>query len=207
MADDPVHELLGLLESRKAPRTPAVAPDPRRQPHPRLEFFGRRLSNEVRAGLGGLLIGLMFLLFFIIRLDPSGGSTGADLTAVSSKSLPPFWVVRSGQTLGLIAQQTGLSPVALQDLNPYVNPGTLQVGEEIRLRASAPSSPTAPKLPTFWVLKSGQTFSLIADRTGLTVPAIEALNPHANPGVLRVGERIRLVAAAKPAGGSKAAGH
>jgi len=47
-------------------------------------------------------------------------------------------------------------------------------------------------LPAYWVVQAGDTFGLIARRTGLSVVEIEALNPHADAGSLAVGERIVL---------------
>jgi LysM repeat protein len=205
--DDPVQELLALLASRQP------QPELRDEPgwgvltglaeHPL--FRAIRIPSEFRAALAGVIVALMFILFIVIRLDPAGGSGGPDLTAVSAKSIPTFWVVRSGQTMAQIAAQTGLSVTALEDLNPYVDPGTLQVGEQLRLRATkstpsgGPDASTAA-LPAFWVIKSGQTFSLIAARTGLSIPQIEALNPKLNPGNLQIGDRVALRAAPrKPA--------
>jgi LysM repeat protein len=104
-----------------------------RQHEPR-EFRGLRLSTEARAAVTGMLVALMFLTFLLIRLDPAGGSAGS-LSTVSAKTLHATWVVKQGQTFTLIAQQTGLSVAELEDLNPYTDPGALDVGQRIRLRA------------------------------------------------------------------------
>lgn len=104
-----------------------------RRPH-RVGPLGLRLTSEARAAVGGILVGLMLLLFVVIRLDPSGGSTSSGLTAVSVKTIPSVWVVRAGQTYGLIAERTGLSVEELEQLNPETDPGALTVGEQIRLR-------------------------------------------------------------------------
>jgi len=47
-------------------------------------------------------------------------------------------------------------------------------------------------LPAYWVVHPGDTFALIARRTGLSVPAIEGLNPDADPGALDVGQHVAL---------------
>jgi hypothetical protein len=57
-------------------------------------------------------------------------------------------------------------------------------------------------LPSVWVIREGQTFSLIARQTGLSVGQLEQLNPNVDPGELAVGARIRLRAA--PNAGSRA---
>jgi LysM repeat protein len=45
-----------------------------------------------------------------------------------------FYTVRSGDTLGSIAQKTGTTVARLEHLNPKVDPNALQVGEKIRVR-------------------------------------------------------------------------
>jgi LysM repeat protein len=47
---------------------------------------------------------------------------------------PLFWTVRSGQSFGSIADQTGINLATLEALNPGLNPATLQPGDRVRLR-------------------------------------------------------------------------
>lgn len=98
------------------------------------DFHGFRLTSEARAALSGFLVAVMLLMFVAIRLDPSGGAGAHQLTAVSAKTIPEFWVVRKGDTYGAIAARTGISVVTLEDLNPYTYPGSLEVGQRLRLR-------------------------------------------------------------------------
>jgi hypothetical protein len=53
---------------------------------------------------------------------------------VRHRTSPKFYVVRSGDSLSVIAERTGLSIVTLQGLNPSLNPNSLQVGQRLRLR-------------------------------------------------------------------------
>jgi LysM repeat protein len=50
-----------------------------------------------------------------------------------------------------------------------------------------------------WVIHTGQTLDLVAAATGLSVAAIEQLNPQTDPGELIPGQRLRLNAAAPSA--------
>lgn len=43
-----------------------------------------------------------------------------------------------------------------------------------------------------YVVKTGDSLTAIAGRTGVTVDALERLNPDADPQALRVGERLKL---------------
>jgi LysM repeat protein len=47
---------------------------------------------------------------------------------------PKTYTVKAGDTLGVIAEQTGVPVVQLIELNPDVDPQSLTVGEQIRLR-------------------------------------------------------------------------
>jgi hypothetical protein len=59
----------------------------------------------------------------------------------------------------------------------------------------ASATTNARSLPTFWVVRAGQTLAVVSATTGVSLAAIEQLNPHADPGALRPGQRIRLRAA------------
>ena len=48
------------------------------------------------------------------------------------------------------------------------------------------------KLPPYWTVKAGQTYSDIAEKTGLSVDQLEAFNPRTNPTTIRPGQRIKL---------------
>lgn len=72
--------------------------------------------------------------------DSGGGktSTGAK-TATGTKTTPvsaqkKSYTVKSGDTLGTIAEKTGVSVAELQELNPEIDPQSLTVGDRIRLR-------------------------------------------------------------------------
>ncbi|MGI8731561.1 MAG: LysM peptidoglycan-binding domain-containing protein [Solirubrobacteraceae bacterium] len=58
---------------------------------------------------------------------------------------------------------------------------------------------TKPDLPDFWTVKRGQTISMIAQRTGLTIDELETFNPRVDPSGIRPGQRLQLKAkVAKP---------
>ena len=47
---------------------------------------------------------------------------------------PMFWTVRSGDSFGSIAAKTGINLTTLEQLNPRLEPATLQPGDRVRLR-------------------------------------------------------------------------
>jgi LysM repeat protein len=58
--------------------------------------------------------------------------------------------------------------------------------------ASVATAVTTTKTPRFWTVKAGDTFGVIAQKTGVPVATIEKLNPKASSTTLFIGERIRL---------------
>lgn len=50
----------------------------------------------------------------------------------------------------------------------------------------------ARKTPTFYVVKSGDTLSVISVRTRIPVATLESLNPGLNPNALQTGQHLRL---------------
>lgn len=61
------------------------------------------------------------------------------------------------------------------------------------------------KLPVYWTVKAGDTYSRIAQKTGLTVDDLETFNPTTNPATIAPGQHIKLrlhvpKAAPKPLG-------
>ena len=67
----------------------------------------------------------------------------------------------------------------------------LMPGSAVGTNLAAASTSTRA-FPTFWVVHAGQTLGVVSAATGLSVAAIEQLNPHADPGELIPGQRIRL---------------
>jgi LysM repeat protein len=55
-------------------------------------------------------------------------------TAPSSRGVPRFYRVKSGDTLGGIAERTGVAIDELMALNPDVDPRTLVTGQRLKLR-------------------------------------------------------------------------
>ncbi len=88
---------------------------------------------------------------------------------------PLFWTVRSGQSFGSIADQTAISIVTLEALNPRLHAANLQPGDQVRLRPGSQSS----------------------GKITLTVAQLEAFNPPTGP--LRLAEQLPNVWGYPPA--------
>jgi len=66
--------------------------------------------------------------------DGATTTGAAAATTGAAESGPRTYTVRSGDTLGAIAERTGVPVTRLQELNPDVDSQALSVGQTIRLR-------------------------------------------------------------------------
>jgi LysM repeat protein len=74
--------------------------------------------------------------------DSRGGGSSADpaaqqttgATTTTGKRQPATYTVKSGDTLGAIAESTGVPVDTLQELNPELDPQALIAGQKIQLR-------------------------------------------------------------------------
>ena len=82
-----------------------------------------------------MLLGVCAVVVIIVRSPPQ--FLRAAPTHVSrhapARRLPPYWTVRPGDSLGLIAAKTGLSVDLLEAYNPTVNPNALTPGQRLNL--------------------------------------------------------------------------
>jgi LysM repeat protein len=63
-------------------------------------------------------------------------ATSTTTTSATTSTTPgaEYYVIQSGDTLGLIAQKYGTTTDALATLNPGVDPTALRVGQKLRVR-------------------------------------------------------------------------
>jgi LysM repeat protein len=54
------------------------------------------------------------------------------------------------------------------------------------------TSPGKPGLAPYWTVHQGESYSVIARKTGLTVDDLETFNPYTNPATITPGQRLKL---------------
>ena len=64
----------------------------------------------------------------------TGSGTSTTKTSTSASSSPKTYTVQAGDTLGGIADKTGVPLEEIQTLNPNVDPHAMVTGQKIRLR-------------------------------------------------------------------------
>jgi hypothetical protein len=104
-----------------------------------------RLTREARAALTGIGIAVLLMAAVAIRFTP-GSAVGTSLASATTntRAIQEYWAIHTGQTLGVVSAATGLSVAAIEQLNPYADPGELIPGQRIRLRASTSKPPRKP---------------------------------------------------------------
>ena len=85
-----------------------------------------------------ILICVAAVLLIVQRTLSDDGSEPATTTATTQTTRttagPRTYRVRSGDTLGGIAERTGVSVDELMQLNPDIDPQTLRAGQRLQLR-------------------------------------------------------------------------
>ncbi|MDG1325311.1 MAG: LysM peptidoglycan-binding domain-containing protein, partial [Opitutales bacterium] len=92
-------------------------------------------------------------------------------------------VVRKNETLSAIAQKYGISANAIQAYNGISNPNLLFVGKKLKIPSG--SNPEVP-----YVVRKGDSLSIIASRFGVSLSALSSRNGIASPNLIKVGQKI-----------------
>lgn len=112
-------------------------------------------------------------------------SDGNMLYALSTQTEAPTvqdYVVKSGDTLGRIAQQFSTTVQNLIQLNNITNPNLLYIGQILKVPAPI----------TEYIVQQGDTLSVIARRYNVTVNDIALANNISNPNQIYVGQRLSI---------------
>jgi LysM repeat protein len=130
---------------------------------------------------------------------PSGGGGGTRTTTVSAN-----YTVKPGETLSELAERYGTSVQRLMELNNLRGPQDLWAGSRIqvpitRTTTAAAPKPAVNKNATQHKVQSGETLSVIADRYGVSMQNLIALNGISNPNQVEVGRTLKLRGTPKPA--------
>ena len=126
------------------------------------------------------------------RVDVSPAPTPAE--PVPTAPANGTVVVQRGQNMSVIAQQHGTTLATLEALNPHAgHPGgnfnNIWPGDVLQL----PISASQPVAASYYTVVKGDNLSVIAERHGITLAQIEALNPQIkNPNLIYPGESVRV---------------
>ncbi len=103
-----------------------------------------------------------------------------------SETLPQTYVVQPGDSLGKIAERFGI-PLSELAANNGLSVTSFVFVDQV-LIISADSSPTTET----YIIQSGDTLRIIADRFGITIDALAAANNITNPNTIFVGQLLTI---------------
>lgn len=128
----------------------------------------------------------------------SGGSSSGTRRPAARAYVTRTYRVRSGDTLGAIAQRARMPLGTLLKLNRLSTRSVIHPGQVLRVKGSRASAARAAAAGRYTV-RSGDTLSAIAVRLGTTQAALVKLNRLRNPHSLQVDQRLRVPARAAKA--------
>lgn len=153
-------------------------------------FKSNQTINQILA-LGLVLMlagGLFYPSPAQARLDelirPDAPYQEAPETEVGATAEPRMYIVRSGDTLGVIAQRHHTTEEKLVALNQIGNRHHILAGQVLMVPGGT--------LP--YVVQPGDNLNLIAHRFGVTAPVLAEMNNLQDPNHLTVGQRINIPA-------------
>jgi LysM repeat protein len=113
------------------------------------------------------------------------------------------YTVKPGETLSELAERYNTSVQRLMELNNLRGPQDLWAGSRIQVpitrTTAAAVKPAVNKKATQHRVQSGETLSVIAERYGVSMQNLIALNGISNPNQMEAGRTLKLPGSAKPA--------
>jgi LysM repeat protein len=138
-----------------------------------------------------LAILIAAIIVVVVRV-PGRSSPQSAAKATHVRRLPPYWIVRPGDTLTQISVKTGLTVAQLQAFNPQADPNALVPRERLNLRRLPPRPRPKPLGPQFWTVRPGDSFGSIAAKTRVNIIKLEELNPQLKATTLQPGDKVKL---------------
>ncbi len=102
-----------------------------------------------------------------------------------------YYIVRAGDTLSNIAQRFGTTTTAIANANGISNTNYIYVGQRLYIPASSAGGTTSwPVDSSYYIVKAGDSLSILARRFNTTVQAIAQTNGISNTSYIYVGQRL-----------------
>jgi LysM repeat protein len=111
------------------------------------------------------------------------------------------YTVAAGETLSEIAAQFGVEPQVLLDLNGLEDADAIFVGQTLRVPVTVDAAQPAP--PGTHRVQPGETLSAIAQRYGLVLEDLMALNQIEDPNAVYAGQLLAVGAAVDAGAGAE----
>jgi LysM repeat protein len=117
----------------------------------------------------------------IMAEEETGGAVGAFVTHV----------VQPGESLGQIAAEYGIDPVALADANNITNGNLIRVGQQLVIPGVTERQALEVRGERH-IVQTGESLSMIAAQYGVSVETIMAANALDDPNTIVVGQELLI---------------
>ncbi len=139
-----------------------------------------------------------------IQVPGAAGSSASRGGGTRTTTVKANYTVKPGETLSELAERYGTSVPRLMELNNLRGPQDLWAGSRIQVPITRTTTAAAPKPAvnrnaTQHKVQSGETLSVIADRYGVSMQNLIALNGISDPNQMDVGRTLKLRGTPKPA--------
>ena len=121
--------------------------------------------------------------------EAAGGASAG--TAAGAAGSYVTHVVQPGESLGHIAAEYGVDPVALADANNITNGNLIRVGQQLVIPGVTERDALEARGERH-IVQSGESVSMIAAQYGVTVEAILAANSLDDPNTIVVGQELLI---------------
>ncbi|NAO99967.1 LysM peptidoglycan-binding domain-containing protein [Halomonas sp. MG34] len=101
-----------------------------------------------------------------------------------------IYIVQPGDVLGRIAEQFGMTLSEIMSLNNISNPDLIQVGQELLVYSDGNDDGGSSPDTIIYIVQPGDVLGRIAERFGMTLDEIMALNNISNPDLIQVGQEL-----------------
>ncbi len=144
------------------------------------------IRGHTTSGLGGKMrarICAVVLVVFAFALYPA-----------TSMAAPgdSFHVVRKGETLSAIASEYSVTVADIVEANDLANPDFIWVGQRLRIPKSEGEADPTPRASETYIVRPGDTLTLIALRYHVSLQALATANNLADWDMIYVGEQLEI---------------
>ncbi len=172
-----------------------------------VELIAKRLdmTQADLIAMNGLKKPYTLSLGKVLKVTPSkAAKTSSRIDVKSNSTSPSTYRVANGDTVGGIANRTGVSQATIIELNSLKRPYALKLGQVLNLTEAKATVADEPKAKTraaepqaetasaTYRVKSGDTVGLIAQRLKVSQDDIIALNDLKKPYGLSVGKVLKV---------------
>ncbi len=119
------------------------------------------------------------------------GDTGGEDSTVGAVGTFVTHVVQPGETLGQIAAEYGIDPVALANANNITNGNLIRVGQQLTIPGVTERQALEARGKRH-VVQTGESLSMIAADYGVSIEAIMAANALDDPNTIVVGQELLI---------------